>query len=467
MKTNRLAALLLSSVMVTGVIASCNLPVEETTTVPETTETTVQTEPEVTETTVVPDDLPGYKELSVVDVKDETEDKIMIYGYNSEFVGLAEKYAGITTNDYSFIEVSDSADYQEKLDAVLSDGNDAPDIFTCDAAYARKYLASDNTIAINDIGIDYSECTNMFDYTLRYASDDDSVIKGLTWKACPCGIFYERSLAEEYLGTSDPDELASSFATWDAVIESARKVNSASDGSVKLMSGYTEAYDSFLFGRSNGWVMDGTVNIDPSIEAIFDFAKNLYDEDLTFTDERWSSGWSDRMSDKSVVTYWGSLQFAKYQLELNPGERTTVNPTSGDWGVTAAPADYFNGGTWVMASKYCDKKAVAADIIRAVCINEDNLNDMVGRGEFVNNVKLMTEAASDDKFCLEWLGGQNPYSILLKSALNADASHLIADEDAYDLAFISVIGAYSEGSFETIEEAKEAFKEQLAEDGLI
>jgi hypothetical protein len=233
------------------------------------------------------------------------------------------------------------------------------------------------------------------------------------------------------------------------------------------MSGYTEAYDSFLFGRSNGWVMDGTVNIDPSIEAIFDFAKQLYDEDLTFTDERWSSGWSDRMSDKSVVTYWGSLQFAKYQLELNPGERTTVNPTSGDWGVTAAPADYFNGGTWVMASKYCDKKASAADIIRAVCINEDNLNDMVGRGEFVNNVKLMTEAASDDKFCLEWLGGQNPYSILLKSALNADASHLIADEDAYDLAFIAVVGAYSEGSFETIEEAKEAFKEQLAEDGLI
>lgn len=467
MKTKKLVALLLSSVMVTGVVASCNLPVEETTTIPETTETTVQTEPEVTETTAIPDDLPGYKELSVADVTDENEDKIMIYGYNSEFVGLAEKYAGITTNDYSFIEVSDSADYQEKLDAVLSDGNDAPDIFTCDAAYARKYLSSDNTIAINDLGIDYSECTNMFDYTLRYASDDNSVIKGLSWKACPCGIFYERSLAEEYLGTSDPDELAASFATWDAVIDSARKVNSASDGSVKLMSGYTEAYDSFLFGRSNGWIMDGTVNIDPSIEAIFDFAKKLYDEDLTFTDERWSGGWSDRMSDRTVVTYWGSLQFAKYQLELNPGERTTVNPTSGDWGVTAAPADYFNGGTWVMASKYCDKKAASADIIRAVCINEDNLNDMVSRGEFVNNVKLMTEASTDDKFCLEWLGGQNPYSILLKSALNADASHLVADEDAYDLAFISVIGAYSEGSFETIEEAKEAFKEQLAEDGLI
>ena len=466
MRINRLTALLLSTAMVTGIVTSCNLPAEESTTVSETTET-VQTETTVTETTAIPDDLEGYKELSVADVTDEDEGKIMIYGYNSEFVGLAEKYAGITTNDYSFIEVSDSADYQAKLDAVLSDGYDAPDIFTCDAAYARKYLAPDNTIAINDLGIDYAECTNMFDYTLRFASDDDSVIKGLSWKVCPCGVFYERSLAEEYLGTSDPDELAASFATWDAVTESARKVNNASDGSVKLISGYTEAYDAFLSTRNNGWIMDGGVNIDTSIEGLFDFAKNLYDEELTFNDERWSWAWNDHMSDKTVVSYGGSLQFAKYQLQLNPGEGTTVNPTSGDWGMTSAPADYFSGGSWVMASKYCDKKAASADIIRAVCINEDNLKEMVNRGEFVNNVTIMTEAAADDKFCLEWLGGQNPYPILLNSALKADASHLITDEDIYDRAFNAVIGVYCEGAFETVKEAEDAFKEQLAEDGLI
>ena len=104
MRINRLTALLLSTAMVTGVVTSCNLPAEESTTVSETTET-VQTETTVTETTAIPDDLEGYKELSVADVTDEDEGKIMIYGYNSEFVGLAEKYAGITTNDYSFIEV--------------------------------------------------------------------------------------------------------------------------------------------------------------------------------------------------------------------------------------------------------------------------------------------------------------------------------------------------------------------------
>ena len=260
--------------------------------------------------------------------------------------------------------------------------------------------------------------------------------------------------------------VAASFATWDNVLASARTVNEASEGSVKLIAGTSEIYDAFLTDRSNGWVMDGSLNLDPNIVGLFDFAKQLYSEDLTFYDERWTEGWSDRMSDKTVISYWGSYDFAKYQLALNPGEGTAVNPTSGDWGVTTAPVSYYSGGSWVMASKYCDQKATSADIIRAVCIDEDNLKDMVNRGEFVNSVKIMTQAAADDKFAYEWLGGQNPYPVLLNSAMNADASLIVENEDDYSNAFKAVVGAYCEEAFESVEEAETAFRDQLVEDGL-
>jgi len=121
----------------------------------------------------------------------------------------------------------------------------------------------------------------------------------------------------------------------------------------------------------------------------------------------------------------------------------------------------------VMVSKYSDKKATAAEIIRAVCINEENLRDMVNKGEFANSISLMTEASQDDKFCLEWLGGQNPYTVLLNSALNADASLAIPDEESYDRAFNAVVGAYCEGAFDTVKEAEDAFRETLTEDGLL
>ena len=356
MKTNKVLALLVSSVMVIGSITACDKSGQDPSDTSDPASSSEQTGTSATDTTAVPEDLPGYVERTVADVTDEDNGKIMIYGYNAEFSALAEKYAGITTNDYDFIETTDSVSYQEKLDAVFSDGVDAPDIFTCDEAYARKYLASDNTIALNDLGIDYAELTNMFDYTLRFAADDDNVIKGLAWKACPTGVFYERSLAEEYLGTQDPNQLAASFATWDAILDSARTVNEASEGDVKLLAGYTETFDAYLSTREAGWIMDGTVNVDPNLEGFFDFAKTLYQEDLTFRAERWSGSWEDKMSNKSVVSYWGSLQFAKYELALNPGEGTAVNPTAGDWGITTAPVSYYSGGSWVMASKYCDKK---------------------------------------------------------------------------------------------------------------
>ena len=466
-KNKKVLALLLASVVAAGSISACDQPVTDPTDTSEPTQVSVEpTDTSAAETTPAPD-LDGYVERTVAEVTDEDDGKIMIYGYNTEFTGLAEKYAGITSEDYDFIEITDSADYQEKLDAVLSDGNDAPDIFICDEAYARKYLASDDTIAINDLGIDYEEMTNMFDYTLRFASDDDNVIKGLAWKACPTGVFYNRSLAEEYLGTSDPSELAASFATWDAVLESSRAVNTASEGQVKLISGYTETFDAYMSGRENVWIMDGSFSFDPTVEDFFNFAKQLYDEDLTFRDEQWSGGWRDRMSDRTVISYWGSLQFAKYELALNPGEGTSVNPTAGDWGLTTGPANYYAGGSWVMASKYCDKKATSADIIRAVCINEDNQKDMLNNGEFVNNTKLITAAASDDKFCLEWLGGQNPYPVLLASAENASASLAEVNAYEYNKSFNSVVGPYCEGAFESIEEAEEAMIDQLGEKGLI
>ena len=153
-KNKKVLALLLASVVAAGSISACDQPVTDPTDTSEPTQVSVEpTDTSAAETTPAPD-LDGYVERTVAEVTDEDDGKIMIYGYNTEFTGLAEKYAGITSEDYDFIEITDSADYQEKLDAVLSDGNEAPDIFICDEAYARKYLASDNTIAINDLGID-------------------------------------------------------------------------------------------------------------------------------------------------------------------------------------------------------------------------------------------------------------------------------------------------------------------------
>ena len=196
MKKNKLAALLLSSVMVVSVVASCDQPITNPSVSSGPSSVTEPTDPATPGATEVSPDLDGYKELTVPKtVSDASDGKITIYSHNSAFIGLAEKYAGITPDSYSLVEVANNKGaYTDKLDAVLSDGNNAPDIFTCDEAYARKYLASDNTIAINDLGIDYSECKNMKFSVSFYDKDHPEIwYGGFSDYLDQCGDLMQRS----------------------------------------------------------------------------------------------------------------------------------------------------------------------------------------------------------------------------------------------------------------------------------
>ena len=119
MKKNKLIALFLSSVMAAGAVASCNSTITSDDTDPTTATTTAATQA-TTATTEAPPDLEGFKELTVAEVTDKNDGKITIYAHNSEFIALVEKYAGLTSDDYDLVEVSNNnSAYQEKLDAVL------------------------------------------------------------------------------------------------------------------------------------------------------------------------------------------------------------------------------------------------------------------------------------------------------------------------------------------------------------
>ena len=240
MKTKKIIALMLSLAMVLGVAAACtNDDGGETTAASNGTQAPAATEaPAASEdadesvaATDVVAQTSAYTELAIADVTDEG-DKVLLYGWNDEFPGLVTNYSSVAYDQ----EITESNTYQTKLDQVLASGEDAPDIFVTDAEWTKKYINSENTLAVNDLGIAYSELSDMYNYTLQVAADDNNVIKGLCWQATPCGIFYNKTVAQETLGVSEPEDVAPFFASWDAVIETARTVNEASNGEKKIVS---------------------------------------------------------------------------------------------------------------------------------------------------------------------------------------------------------------------------------------
>ena len=469
MKTKKIVALMLSLAMVLGVVAACDEKPEETTTAGTTAATTAapdETEPAETEpaetTEAEPEaSLDGYVEMTVADVADEG-DTVMIYGWNEEFPGLVDTYSEVTYQ----LEITESNAYQAKLDQVLASGDNAPDLFVCDADYASKYMNSANTISVNDLGIAYSELTEMYNYTLQFACDDNMVIKGLAWQACPCGVFYNRTLAETYLGVSEPEDVAPFFATWEAFVETCQLVNEASEGAVKAISGTDDIWRAYLNTRSNPWIVDGEIVVDPAMSDYFEIAKTLYDEQLTFQTSQWGDVWTANMSNETVLSYWGPMWLARFSMGLNDGE-VPSNQTSGDWGLVEAPAPFYWGGTWMMASTFCDMKASCAQIMRDIAINTDNLQAMADGGEFVNNVSIMTAIAEDASFSLEWLGGQNPAAVLLAAASTIDNSCVGENDQAINDAFTACVNSYLAGDIATVADCEAQFIASVEELGIV
>ena len=121
-----------------------------------------------------------------------------------------------------------------------------------------------------------------------------------------------------------------------------------------------------------------------------------------------------------------------------------------------------------MASKYCDTKASCATIMSILAIDKTNLTDMVATGGmFVNNVDVMTSAANNSEYSYEFLGGQNPYSVLLDTALKIDNSEIGEDDALINSAFEAAVKAYSEGKVSSIDDAKADFEATLKDFGIV
>ena len=153
------------------------------------------------------------------------EGKVLnIYCWNEEFKSrLTDHYPGYEVVDGTHgkigdvdvvwnITPSDDNAYQNNLDATLLKQADAAadekiDLFLVEADYALKYVDTDYTMSVTDLGLTDADLANQFQYTKDIVTDSNGVLKGVSWQGCPSIMFYNRDIASEVLGTEDPDEV--------------------------------------------------------------------------------------------------------------------------------------------------------------------------------------------------------------------------------------------------------------------
>ena len=197
---------------------------------------------------------------AAVNTKPEEQGKVLnIYCWNEEFKSRFEGYYKNVPSDVKVnwvITPNENNAYQNALDAALLKQKDAAaddkiDMFLIEADYALKYVNSDYTLDVKDVGLTDDDLKDMYQYTKDIATDSKGKLKATTWQATPGLFAYRRSIAKDVLGTDDPDKVQEALSTWDKFDKVAEQ---AAAKGYKMLSGYDDSYRVFSNNVSAPWV---------------------------------------------------------------------------------------------------------------------------------------------------------------------------------------------------------------------
>lgn len=459
MKKKVLSALL-ATAMITTMLAGCGSE-------PAASESQTSSEAPVSESS---SSEPSSEAADTESAEAADEGKILnIYCWNEEFkTRLTDHYPGYTEVDGTTgtigdvtvkwnITPSDDNAYQNNLDATLLGQADAAaddkiDIFLIEADYALKYVDTEYTMPIADLGITDADLANQYQYTKDIVTDSNGVLKGLSWQGCPGVMVYNRDVATEVFGTDDPAVIQEKVADWDTFKATAAELAAAG---YHMTSSVNDTYRVYSNNVSTKWVVDGKIVIDDNLMKWVQDSKEMVDAGETTTYELWSDDWSKGFyPEGKVFSYFGPAWFVDFSMAAD-AEGSIAN--LGKWAATEGPQGFFWGGTWICAATGTDNATLVKDIMLQLTTNEEIMTGIVeADNDFVNNKPAMEAMAADASYQSAVLGGQNPLPMYCAGAEKIDLSNLSAYDQGCNEEFQNAMKNYFDGNA-TLDEALDLF----------
>lgn len=397
--------------------------------------------------------------------------------FNDYYPGVAEIAADKSTTTLTdgtivkwTINPNQDNNYQNKLDEALLNqdkaaDNDKIDIFLIEADYALKYVDSDFTMSMADLGLTDADLADQYQYTKDIVTIN-GVQKGSTWQATPGLFAYRRSIAQDVLGSDDPEVVQAALADWDkfnAVAEQA-----AAKG-YKMLSGYDDSFRTFSNNVAAPWVTGTTVTVDPNLMAWVEQTKEFTDKGYNNKTSLWSPEWAaDQGSQGKVFGFfystWGiNFTLLGNSLDDPDGPQEVGNGCFGDWAVCYGPQPYYWGGTWICAATGTDDAALIKDVMLALTCNKDIMKQITAdTQDYTNTISGMEEFAADPDFGSAFLGGQNHVALFSDVAPTIDMSNISAYDQGCNEHLQSAMKDYFDGNA-TLDEAKAAFETDIME----
>ena len=395
--------------------------------------------------------------------------KIIVWVYSDEYRAELEEFLRTTPLRLSFdakIRAVNSADFADELQKAVDSGEDVPDVFMLSPDNIKKYIESDVTADVSELGLEVT-IERYFPYVAQAATDSHGHVKAVGWQADPGIFMYRRSMAKAYLGTDNPDEIQAMISDWDGFYATAKKVSEASEGKTRMLAGQEDMLRPFLASDDKPWVADGKLVFSQRKQAYVDYLQKMAGDHLIYTAEQWSEAWLGGISD-SVFGYFSSGICMLYVMKKACGGKMKGEGSYGDWAVVPGPSDYCWGGSWFAAYGESRHKDEAGDFISLFtgCTDDQTRLDQSIRyfrtsGEFAASSEIVSQVRYDPQFEDSFIGGQNYYQQLSVAAQGITMNGMTT----YDSDILAIFSTYMNqcaGGLKTADQAVSDFKTSIS-----
>jgi hypothetical protein len=350
--------------------------------------------------------------------------------------------------------------YQNNLDTHLAaqesaSAEDKIDIFLVEADYAVKYIDSNASLTLADVGITDADVADQYAYTQTIVTDMHGNLKASSWQGAPGVLAYNRPVALEVLGSDDPVEVQKAVADWKTFNETAAKMQEAG---YNMVSSVYDTYRVYSNNVTSKWVENGVINVDANIKAWVDDSMAMVEAGTAGTHDLWSPEWNEGFyPDGKVFCYFGPAWLVNFCMAADQ-EGSVAN--TGDWGAVAGPQTFYWGGTWLVAANGTDNVSLVKDMILTMTTDDAVMKEIVTVDlDYVNNKSVIDEMVNSD-YESPVFGGQNPYPLYAENVDAIDLSNLCKYDQGCNEAFQKCMKDYFLGN-KTYEEAYEDFVKEV------
>lgn len=420
----------------------------------------------------------------------EEKTVLNVWSFTDELSTMAIAFEGTHPDvdvQYTMIPMT-NGEYQTKLLASLGTA-DAPDVIALEAAFVKEYIESDFLADVGEL-MPYAEECGIYPFVVDVGTDPNGVTKAYSFQATPGALFYRRSLAKEYFGTDDPEEMQALLSDLEKFIAAAGVIKEKSGGDTYMVGTSGAFFNPFMKNREQPWVVDDTLTVDPMVEKYIEVAKLFRDEGYESQANQWTEGWFAGMSDtlvdadgtpKQIFSYFLPTWGLPYVVAPNAVSADGAGDTSGDWAIIEGPLPYQWGGTWLGALDEGENMDLAKEFVRFAALDQEHQTNWAtgvytneflkaidpetpddraqAPGDFVSCQKVVEAITDgfDDSEMSAFLGGQNSYGSFAKAAPAVNARLMQGSDDAIERALNDPRDQYLSGEI-TLDEMWAAWK---------